>query len=140
MINLATIAGASELAGLQYIGRTTGSITISGTITGTPNTTPPSEPSILYTSFVIDTPSPDTITSMAFQAPQNGGVLPNYWYPIASGLLLHDNTNNYIIQVSTGNAPSGRTVYINLISNSTSNITISNLTFNVIAELYSYPW
>lgn len=134
MLNLPILAASSNIAGLQSVGTVSGSVTIEGTIPADLN-------SVLYASFTLDFPLANTISMVRFQAPQSGGVLPNYWYPITSYLQLDDEVNGYLIVVYIGSSPNGRTVNINLVNNLEDEaISVPPITFNAVAELFSYPF
>lgn len=137
-INLPNMAAGSAIAGLQSVGSVSNNIVVSGTINA-------GQYSTLTLSFPLTFPSDlntnQVISFTRFQAPDNSGELPNYWYPIPGFLELYDYTNGYFIDVWVGGNSTGRTVNINLVNAlNNSAISISDVTFNAVAELYVAPF
>ena len=136
MISLENTSAASAIAGLQYIGTVSGSTTISGTVNNPGG-------SALVASFNLEFYNENIISLVRFQAPSNGGQIPNYWYPISSSLDLLDETAGAScdIWVSVTSSAIGRQVNIQIVNNmSNAAFTFSNWTFNAVAELYQYPF
>lgn len=144
MPNPLNIAAASFWPGLQNVGQTFGSSTISGTLNRGPQSgviSPNS--SNMVGSFFISLPDPTVVSVWRINLVDNlGGTWPNVWWPIFGSVQLDHFTGgviDYKLIVVEQQATGGRQFNINFVGANSGDINI-NLTMNIYGHLYSYPW
>jgi len=139
MVDYDKIAFASFWPGLQNVGTTSGTATITGTLNTSPDTTGGSSSSNLVGSVLLDLPNPKVITVLRVNLPDANGDLASRWFPLFGTTELTDRTAKWKLILYVGNYPYGRVIYFNFVSLSTSSISI-NQRLNIYGHLYTYPF
>lgn len=138
-IDFSKIGAASFWPGLQNVGTISGTATITGTLNKSPDTTGGSSCSNMTGAILVPLPNPNVISALRINMPDANGQLATRWFPLFGTTELTDTTAGWKLIMYVGAYQTGRIIYINFVSLSVSNITISQR-LNIYGHLYSYPF
>ena len=136
-INLAGVQASSGLSGLLYVDTVNVSQLFSINIPAPQGTT-------VTETVNIPFPSSEVLSIINFNTSGSGeSSIDDYWWPLIGidQFVLPIANNSYIITLSVQSAANGRNVVITFINDlNNAPVSISAITFNFTAYLYSYPF
>lgn len=139
MTDFTKINATSLWPGLQNVGTTSGTATITGTINASPDTSGGSLCSNMVGAVQMQLPDPSVVSALRVNLPDANGDLATKWFPLFGTTELTDRTAAWKLILYVGSYEFGRVIYFNFVSLSTSAITI-NQRLNIYGHLYSYAW
>lgn len=145
MADLTKIQAASFWPGLQNIGQTTGTASISGTLDASPNTGINNTTSNMTGTIFVPLPDDKVIGVFRLNFPDANDDLASKWFPIFGALEVYQYPSGggsleWKLILTMGSATGGRNIYFNFVNATTSPITFSSWQINIYGHLYTYPW
>lgn len=126
---------SSGISGLIDIGQVPNSLNVNGLVLPTGGG--------VSSSFNIPLvfPENDLFSIINIQILGASAGISNFWFPIIGHIGLLDFPNNYYVYAVVQSANNGRNIVLQFENNTVgSSVTVPNLTINVIAHMYKYPF